>query len=93
MQISQPIDLIECRVVEFEGACEVGLLCLVHHPLQRHPRQPILGIAAADIRVHAREPDLRNLAGWRILFVPKHGMEGAPLVVKGDGMAGALHDR
>ena len=37
--------------------------CLADHPFERDAGQIVVGIAAAHVRMHAREPDLRDALG------------------------------
>ncbi len=73
---------------------------LAHHPVQRHQRLPVLGVAAADVGVHAGEPHLRQPAGRHaagrdelrlVRLVEQHRVEGLALLVQRQRVAGALH--
>lgn len=73
----------------------------VQHPLQGYISQPVIGIAAADIGVHAGKPDLRELlvahrlhfAVDRPVFAPQHGTECRALVVERQCMTDAIDMR
>ena len=64
---------------------------LPDHPAERDRREIVVGVAAADVGVHAREPDLLDALGIRrAALIPEHRVEGVALVVNRDRVAGAL---
>ena len=75
-------------------------LGFLHHPQQRDVAQALVRIAAADVRVHAGEPDLLQpaLLAFRCLgrrcvlvhFVPQQRLERVALVVQRQRVPGAL---
>ena len=76
-------------------------LGLLHHPEQRDVAQALVRIAAAHIRVHAREPDLLQTGRIRpglpsmqlflMHLVPQQWMKVRTLVIDGQRMASTLH--
>ena len=77
---------------------------LTHDPVERYVRQGVVGIAAAHVGMHAREPHLAdalvfrlpNAVGARgcrllVALVPQHGMEGRALIVQCQRVTGALN--
>src|SRR5262245_14445010 len=54
---------------------------LVDHPLERDICQTVVGITAADIRMHAGKPHLLD-AILTVLFAPKHRPERGALVIQ-----------
>ena len=86
----------------FEG--EAATLRLFGDPDQRDMSQGVVRVAAADIRMHADEPDLAEplvldpaaailvgRGGLFVLFRPQHRMERGALVIQREGVAGT-HD-
>ena len=62
----------------------------VHHPVERGERHALPRVAAADVRMRARKPDLLDAPGLcRILelFVPQQRREAASRLVDGHGVA------
>ena len=78
---------------------QARFLGFLHHPQQRDVAQALVRIAAADVRVHAGEPDLLQavlpdlqVPGHAVLvqFVPEQRQEGIALVVQRQRVPGAL---
>ena len=83
------------QVQRLRPEAQPGGARLADHPGQRHVGQRVVGIAAADIGVHAGEPDLaqpvrRHLAASGHLplgdLVPEQRVEGVALVVQRQGL-------
>lgn len=63
----------------------------LHHPGQGDVREARVAVAAADIGVHAREPDLlQPLVADIFLLSPHAGLEGPAALVDGQGLKGVV---
>ena len=60
---------------------------MAHHPVERHQRHPLFGVAAADVGMHAREPDLFDSG----VVLPQKDFEGRPRFVDGQRVTCLLH--
>jgi len=82
------VQAIQGRGVEFKSALGRPF----HHPGQGDVRKARVPVAAANVRVHAREPDLlQALATDSVLFSPHTGLEGLAALVDGQGLKGVVH--
>jgi hypothetical protein len=90
--------------IGFEG--QAAQPRLLHDPVKRNVGQRIIRIAAADIGVHAREPDLTQAfvlnpphpiriswSGTLASFAPKHRMKGRAFIIDRKSMARSLNLR
>ena len=86
---------------------QARFLRLLHHPEERDVAEALVGIAAADVGMHAGEPDLLEAPGvdparlllslrrldraFLVHLVPRQRVEGIALIVDGEGVAGAAN--
>ena len=65
---------------------------LCHHPRQGDVCGARVGVAAADIGVHAGEPALHERVGQQLPLglLPDGGREGLAVLVEGEGVEGVL---
>src|SRR6266545_3380547 len=66
---------------------EAALVGREEYPLERHQRHAVLRIAAADIRMYARKPNL--LDSW--ISLPENRLKGGTSFIDCKSLTGVVH--
>lgn len=84
----------DCKVQALHGGrveLQPAFARPLHHPGQGDVREAGIPVAAADIGMHARKPDLlKPLATNPVLLPPHAGLERAAAFVDGQGLEGVV---